>query len=119
MTLNLDLWTSVNAPIQKFQLWEQLTSLFNPSVDLMTNTSPFDWTALTYCELRSTTWTERSIPASGTDDVIDIARFGFWMPIYMNPPMRIQKQNIVKSIIASMHTSPQENTHPRRGGRGD
>ena len=110
MTLNLDLWTSVNAPIQKFQLWEQLTSLFNPSVDLLTNTSPLDWTALTYCELRSTQWTERSIPNSGTDDVIDIARLGFWMPIYMNPPMLVQKQNIVKSIIASMHTSPKEPT---------
>ena len=109
MTVSLDIWTSVNAPEQKMQLIEQILALFNPGVNLRTNTNPLDWTSLTYCELRGVNFTGRSIP-QGADDAIDVATLDFWMPIFISPPAEVKRQNVIDTIIANMHASPQANT---------
>ena len=109
MTINLDIWTTVNAPEQKMQLIEQILALFNPGVNLRTNANPLDWTSLTYCELRGVNFTGRGIP-QGADDAIDIATLEFWMPILISPPAEVKRQSVINTIIANMHSSPQATT---------
>ena len=99
MSINLDIW-STNTD-QKFQLYEQLLLLFNPSVNLKTNSNPSDWSSLTYIELTNQNWSSRSIP-SGPDDVIDIATLQFKLPILLNPPTKVRRETIIHSIITKL-----------------
>jgi len=100
LTMNVDVWTSNTD--QKLQLLEQILVLFNPGVNLHTNTNVLDWTALAYCELTNTSWSSRTLP-SGADTVIDIATLTFQMPIYINPPVRVQRMNIIQTILTQVH----------------
>lgn len=101
LTMNVDIWTSNTD--QKLQLLEQILVLFNPGINLHTNTNVLDWTALAYCELTNTNWSSRSLP-SGADTVIDVATLTFQMPIYINPPVRVQRMNIIQTILTQVHT---------------
>lgn len=101
LTMNVDIWTSNND--QKLQLLEQILVLFNPSINLHTNQNTLDWTSLTYCELTNTTWSSRSLP-SGADDVIDVATLTFEMPIFINPPVKVQRMNLIHTILTQLHT---------------
>ena len=101
LTMDVDIWTSNTD--QKLQLLEQILVLFNPSVNLYTNDNPLDWTRLTYCELKSTNWSSRSQP-QGADNVIDVAKLTFDMPVFISPPAQVQRMNIINTILAQVHT---------------
>lgn len=101
LTMNVDVWTSNTD--QKLQLLEQILVLFNPGINLHTNQNPIDWTSLTYCELTSTTWSSRSLP-TGADTIIDVATLTFQMPIFINPPAKVQRMNIIQTILTQLHT---------------
>jgi len=95
LTFNVDIWTSNTE--QKLQLLEQLLLLFNPSVNLQSGNSPYDWTSLAVVELTNITWTSRSIPQG--DDAIDIATLIFSLPIFLTPPGKVKRQVLIHSII--------------------
>lgn len=101
LTMNVDVWTSNTD--QKLQLLEQILVLFNPGINLHTNQNVLDWTSLTYCEMTGTTWSSRSLPG-GADTVIDVATLTFEMPIFINPPVRVQRMNIIQTILTQVHT---------------
>ena len=101
LTMTVDVWTSNTD--QKLQLLEQILVLFNPSINLHTNQNTLDWTSLTYCELTNTQWSSRSLP-SGADDVIDVATLTFQMPIFINPPVKVERMNLIHTILAQVHT---------------
>jgi hypothetical protein len=101
LTMNVDIWTSNTD--QKLQLIEQICVLFNPSINLHTNQNVLDWTSLAYCEMTDVTWSSRSLP-SGADTVIDIATLQFQMPILINPPAKVNKMNIIQTILTEIHT---------------
>jgi len=100
LTMSVDVWASNSD--QKLQLMEQILVLFNPGVNLHTNDNALDWTALAYCELTDINWSSRSMP-SGADDVIDIATLTFDIPILINPPSKVQKQNVIHTILSKLH----------------
>ena len=102
LTMQVDIWTSNSD--QKFQLLEQILSLYNPSVDINATDNPFDWTRLSIVELTAVTWTNRSIP-TGVEDTIDIATLTFKMPIHITVPARVTKQKLIHQIISSMTTA--------------
>lgn len=106
ITFNLDIWTSNTD--QKFQIMEQITALFNPHINLRTNNNPIDWSGITFVEMTDITWSGRSIP-SGVDDVIDVATFQFTVPIYINPPAQVKRQNSINTIINKLHLMDGEN----------
>lgn len=106
LTFNLDIWTSNTD--QKLQIMEQISVLFNPHINLRTNNNPIDWSSITYIEMTDITWSGRSIP-SGTEDVIDVATFQFTVPIYINPPAQIRRQNSINTIINKLHLMDGEN----------
>jgi hypothetical protein len=99
LTINLDIWTSNTD--QKLQLIEQLCVLFNPDINLRTNSNPLDWSALTYMLMSNINWSGRSIP-SGADEVIDVSTVQFTIPIYLNPPSKVRKQTLIHTIINKM-----------------
>jgi hypothetical protein len=101
LTMNVDIWTSNTD--QKLQLMEQILVLFNPGINLHTNQNTLDWTSLTYCEMTNTNWSSRSLP-SGADNEIDVATLTFQMPIFISPPVRVQRMNIIQTILTQVHT---------------
>jgi hypothetical protein len=102
MTLNLDLWTSNTN--QKFQLFEQIATLFNPSLEIQSTDNYLDWTSLSVVELERTNWSSRTIPV-GTEDPIDIYTMTFKLPIWISSPVKVKKLGVVEKIIASMYNT--------------
>jgi len=100
MTLNCDIWTSNTN--QKLQLFEQISTLFNPALEIQSTDNYLDWTSLSVVELARTTWSSRSIPI-GTDDPIDIMTMQFTVPIWISSPAKVKKLGVVEKIIVSMY----------------
>ena len=98
--ITLDIWTSNTN--QKFQILEQMLTLFNPSLEVQSTDNYIDWTSLSVVELESVTWTSRSIPI-GTENPIDIATLKFSLPIWLSSPAKVKKLGIVERVIASMY----------------
>lgn len=102
LTINLDMWTSNTN--QKFQLIEQIATLFNPALEIQNTDSYLDWTSLSVVELERTTWSSRTIPV-GTEDPIDIYTMTFRLPIWISSPAKVKKLGVVEKIIASVYDS--------------
>lgn len=102
MSINLDIWTSNNN--QKHQLFEQIATLFNPSLEIQSTDNYIDWTSLSVVELERSNWSSRTIPM-GTTDSIDIMTMSFAMPIWISPPAKVRKLGVVNRIIASVFDS--------------
>jgi len=100
LTINLDIWTSNTN--QKFQLWEQILTLFNPSLEIQSTDNYIDWTSLTVLYLKDTKWTNRSIPV-GTDNPIDVSTFTFTLPIWITAPAKVKKLGVIERIITSIY----------------
>ena len=100
MTLNVDIWTSNTN--QKMQLFEQIVTLFNPSLEIQSSDSFLDWTSLSVVELVGVTWSSRSIP-QGTENPIDIMTLKFELPIWISSPAMVKKLGVVERIIASVY----------------
>jgi hypothetical protein len=100
MSLTLDIWTSNTN--QKFQIFEQIATLFNPSLEIQSTDSFIDWTSLSVVNLDQTTWTSRTIP-SGTENPIDIMTMKFSLPIWISSPAMVKKLGVIEKIIASVY----------------
>lgn len=98
--ITLDIWTSNTN--QKFQLLEQILTLFNPSLEIQSTDNYIDWTSLSVIELDSVLWSSRTIPM-GTENPIDVATIKFSIPIWISPPAKVKKLGVVERIIASMY----------------
>lgn len=94
-----DIWTT-NVD-QKFQLVEQISVLFNPSMEIQTNSNFIDWTSLTTLELTGLTLSSRQVP-QGLEQDIDIASMTFTTPIWITTPAKVKKLGIITNIITSM-----------------
>jgi hypothetical protein len=101
LTMKADLWTSNTD--QKLQLLEQILVLFNPSLEIQTTDNYIDWSSLSVIDLGTINFSSRTIP-QGAETEIDICTMEFSMPIYINPPAKVKKLGIVKSIIANVFT---------------
>jgi hypothetical protein len=99
LTIKLDIWTSNTN--QKFQLFEQISTLFNPALEIQSTDNFIDWTSLSVVELESTVWSSRTIPV-GTENPIDIMTMTFALPIWISPPAKVKKLGVVERIVASV-----------------
>ena len=100
LTIQVDVWTTNTDT--KLQIMEHLLILFNPSIQLQSNSNPLDWGSVFEVELTDIQWSSRSIP-QGVDESIDIATMNFAVPILISPPAKVKKQKIIQSIIADIH----------------
>lgn len=99
MTVKLDIWTSNTN--QKWQLFEQIATLFNPALEIQSTDNFIDWTSLSVVELDSLNYTSRTIPV-GTENPIDIMTFSFSIPIWISSPAKVKKLGVVEKIVASV-----------------
>jgi len=99
LTVKADIWTS--STDQKLQLMEQLTVLFNPSMELQSSVNYLDWSSLSLIELTDTTWSSRQVPV-GTEDAIDVATLTFNMPIWFSAPAKVKKLGVITNIIVDI-----------------
>lgn len=102
LKLRLDVWTTNTT--DKFQILEQIMTVFNPSVQIQTTSNPLDWTSIFEVELTNITWSSTSVP-QGTDTSNDIASLDFSVPVWITPPARITKQRVVESIITNVFSA--------------
>jgi hypothetical protein len=91
-----DTYVFVSNQHQQLELLEQLLILFDPTLLIQTNDSRFDWTKLTYVELKSIAL-EETVPAGGEERNI-LARLSFDFPIWLTPPAK-QKADFVEKIF--------------------
>jgi hypothetical protein len=101
MTVKTDIWTSNTD--QKLQLFEQIMTLFNPSLELQTTDNYVDWTSISTVYLKDIGFTSRSIPV-GTESDIDILSLTFEIPIWISPPTKVKKLGIVRAIVSNIFT---------------
>jgi len=99
LTLKLDVWTSNTET--KFQLIEQLSQLFNPSLEIQSTDNYVDWGSLSYATLTDTNWSSRSVPVSN-EEPIDIATMTFELPIWISSGAKVKKLGVIQSVINSM-----------------
>lgn len=99
ITFTADIWTT-NLD-QKLQLWEQISVLFTPSLELQTTDNYIDWTSITVLNLSSQIWSSRAIP-QGVDENIDILTLNFTAPIWITPPAKVKKLGIISKIISNI-----------------
>jgi len=97
--IKMDIWTSSSS--QKLQIVEQISTLFNPALEIQSTDNYVDWTSITAIFLEGTTWTSRSVPI-GTNDPIDIYTYSFRLPIWLAPPAKVKKMNVIHKIIADV-----------------
>lgn len=102
LILKLDIWTSNTD--QKLMLWEQLTTMFNPALEIQSTDNYIDWTSLSAIFLTDTNWTSRTIPI-GTENPIDIATLTFELPIWISPPAKVKRMGVIQKVIASIYNS--------------
>ena len=101
LTIQVDIWTTNTDT--KLQLLEQIMVLFNPSIQLQSNSNPLDWSNVFEVELTDINFSSRSLPA-GVDEQIDISTLTFDVPIWISPPAKVQRQKIIQKIIADIHS---------------
>jgi len=99
MTINLDIWTSNTS--QKWQIFEQISTLFNPALEIQSTDNFIDWTSLSAIELEDVNYSSRSVP-QGTENDIDIMTLRFGLPIWISPPAKVKKLGVIEKIIASV-----------------
>ena len=100
LTINVDIWTTNTDT--KLQLLEQIMVLFNPSIQLQSNSNPLDWSNVFEVQMTDINFSSRSLPA-GVDEQLDIATLTFDVPIWISPPAKVQRQKIIQKIIADIH----------------
>jgi hypothetical protein len=99
LTVKMDIWTT--SVDQKLQLFEQISVLFNPSLEIQTTDNFVDWTSLTVVDLENLAFSSRTVPV-GTNDVVDIMTLTLGTPIYISPPAKVKRLGIVTKIIANV-----------------
>ena len=72
-------------------------------MEIQHNDNPVDWTTITVVEMTDLQWSSRGIPA-GIEDQIDIATMIFQIPVWINPPAQVSRQNVIRNIVNNIYT---------------
>ncbi len=99
LRMQVDFWTTNYN--QKLELFEQLGTLFNPSLEIQSTDNFIDWTSLSVVYQDGLTFSSRSIPV-GTTNPIDIMSWKFYMPIWISTSSKLKKMGVIHKIIASI-----------------
>lgn len=92
----LDVWTTNITT--KLQIFEQIGTIFNPSIQLQQNSNLLDWTSIFEVWLEDYNFTNRSIP-QGSEQERDVMSFKFKVPIWINPPAKLKRSGLIAEIV--------------------
>lgn len=93
MNVDLAIWASNSE--QRYQILEQILTVFDPIVQIQKNDAVFDWTKITTVELTGINY-EDNYPI-GTNRRMLITTLNFELPIYLSAPATV-KDDFVKDI---------------------
>lgn len=99
ITFKLDCWTTNTS--NKLQLWEQISTIFNPSIQLQQNSNLLDWTSIFEVWMEDFTWTNRSVPQGGEQDR-DIMSWKFKVNAWINPPAKVKRSTLIAEIVTNV-----------------
>jgi len=99
ITFKLDCWTTNTT--NKLQLWEQISTIFNPSIQLQQNSNLLDWTSIFEVWMEDFTWTNRSVPQGGEQDR-DIMSWKFKVNAWINPPAKVKRSTLIAEIVTNV-----------------
>lgn len=105
VTFVLDILTSNMH--SKMEILEQILSIFNPMLQLQSNSNVVDWSRLFEVELTRVNWSGTSLPV-GTDDQKEIATLTFDAPIFINPPAKVKVSKLIQQIVTNVHLASTE-----------
>lgn len=107
--LQMDLNIFASNTDQHLQILEQILPLFDPSLNIQTSDSPFDWTRLTHVELKDVAL-ETNFPM-GTDNRIVQSKLTFEMPIWIDTPAEVRRDFVerVYMRIGTVSTAATDN----------
>jgi hypothetical protein len=108
LTINVDIW-SPNTDT-KLQIMEQLMVIFNPSIQIQSTNNPLDWSSIFEVTLTDVNWSNRTVPA-GVDEIIDIATMTFDVPIWINPPAQVKRQQIIQTIVTNIFSDTDDDIY--------
>jgi hypothetical protein len=111
LTIQVDVWTSNDD--QKYQLMEQILTIFYPDIEIQNSENPLDWTAKTRIEMDEITWTSRTMPI-GTENEIEISTMQLKLPFWLTPPAKVQQQRIIQQVVSNIYDADQ--IHDGTGG---
>ncbi len=98
--LKLDIWSS--STDQKLQIVEQISTLFNPELEIQNTDNFLDWTSLSAIFLNDIVWSSRNVPM-GADDSIDVATMTFELPIWLSTPAKVKKLGVIQKVISDIY----------------
>lgn len=102
MEFNLNIWTTNLT--NKLELWEQITALFNPSIELQVNDNPLDPNSITFIELVNSQFSTRGFPQNINDE-LDIGILSFKLPFYMSLPAKVNSAKLIQQIVTNVKIS--------------
>ena len=86
---------------QKFQLFEQIRSIFSPTLELQTSENPLDWSRITAITLTGLNWSTKGTTNldSSTLDAMDMT---FEINTNLDMPSLVQKEKMIEQITHSI-----------------
>lgn len=86
---------------QKFQLFEQIRTLFSPTLELQTSENPLDWTRVTAITLTGINYSSKGTSnLDGTQ--LDAMDMTFEVNTNLDVPALIDKSNVIETIITNI-----------------
>lgn len=99
--LEFKLYILTSMQDQKFQLFEQIRSIFSPTLELQTSENPLDWSRVTAITLTGLTWSSK-----GTDNLdgstLDAMDMTFEVNINLDMPSLVQKETIIDQVVTQI-----------------
>lgn len=99
--LEFKLYILTSMQDQKFQLFEQIRSIFSPTLELQTSENPLDWSRVTAITLTGLNWSSK-----GTENLdgstLDSMDMTFEVDINLDMPSLVQKETIIDQVVTQI-----------------
>lgn len=96
MGVSLSIWSSNND--EGYQLVEQISTVFNPDMEIQLSNSPADWTFLTSLIFDGDVNMEKAVPSAGDTDPLYVYTLNFSVNVWMNPPAKVYDTTYIYKI---------------------
>lgn len=106
LTFNVNICTTTTT--NKLELFEQIASVFNPSVQLNLNDNPLDWASTSNVELTDCTFSTRQFPQGQDSSDIDVMILTFETTLWLSLPATVEKAKLVEQIVTNIKSTRDE-----------
>lgn len=87
---------------QKFELFEQIRTIFSPTLELQTSENPLDWTRVTAIVMTGINYSSKGTTNLDSTQ-LDAMDFTFEVNTNLDAPALIEKSNVIETIVTSIY----------------